>query len=277
MNKKVAVTFDLDFIQAQQRFGMDEIEMFWPMFQQWTQTLPELKTTWFIRIDDQINSLFGSPDYFFKKHPEKIEWLNTNGHEIGWHFHSYTRTENKWKQNTNENAICEELKRNYYFAEKQNLQISRMGWGYHTNATMRILAESGIVIDSSALPVVNEKDNRNHANWTNTPHSPYHPSMLNYRESGTANFDIWELPITMVNTNAKEQLEKRIYLDINSTEFSSQIDEFDTQNIINTLSHPIDVLNDNSYTKDMSHLGITNMRVLQNRGYRFVSLSDCLE
>src|SRR5687768_15570495 len=100
---KTAITFDLDLTDYLSGAAVaDELEACWPVFLNFCNSIPQLKTTWFIRIDAQLEQLYGAADCIFETHAEKINWLRQNGHELGWHFHSYRNMNGKWVQNTNE-------------------------------------------------------------------------------------------------------------------------------------------------------------------------------
>lgn len=246
MKKYVALTFDVDFTNyLTNESQSDELDAVWPFFTGLCEDFKELKTTWFIRIDEQIGALFGKPDYIFSKHKGKISWLRSNGHEIGWHFHSYKEIAGKWVQNTNSNDVASEMQRVFMYVQKYDLQVCRMGWTYHTNETMQTLANLGIKYDFSAFPRPKYEWDKIVRDWLNTGRNKYRPSVSDYRVDGDFSLDIEEYPITTVKLPVKTDTEPDVIRYLNPAfksdyfkeGLSGAVDE-----VINTVTHPYEIL-----------------------------------
>jgi hypothetical protein len=82
-NKNIAVSFDVDLIDYHSDDSFDELDETFYLFKSVFEKYKQVKTTWYMRIDDHMGEVYGEPDYLFKRHKDKIEWLNSNGHEIG--------------------------------------------------------------------------------------------------------------------------------------------------------------------------------------------------
>ena len=68
INTNIAITFDVDmvnYIECQSEFN--EMENCFPVIREVLQDFPQVRTTWFIRIDSQIETLFGRADYIDRK------------------------------------------------------------------------------------------------------------------------------------------------------------------------------------------------------------------
>jgi hypothetical protein len=201
MSKYVAVTFDLDFTNyLNENDFIDEFELAWPHF---------------LDFCEKIKDLYGSEDFIFIKHGEKIKWLRANGHEIGWHFHSYVKIENKWVQNTNDDLVVEEMINVFPKVHEHQLEISRMGWTYHTNKTMKTLVDLGIKNDFTAFPRPKYQWDSITRDWQITPLHIYKPSKNDYRTTGESFYELNEIPITSVVLPAKTDTEKEVIRYIN--------------------------------------------------------------
>jgi len=284
MRKKVAVTFDLDFTNyLNDNDFIDEFEEAWPYFINFCNTLKNLKTTWFIRIDNQIKTLYGSEDYIFLKHAEKIKWLRNNGHEIGWHFHSYVINDGKWVQNTNDELVVEEMKQVFPIVQKHNLKISRMGWTYHTNKTMKMLEQLGVKYDFTAFPRPNYNWDKILRDWHITPSYTYKPSLEDYRIPGNPSLDLNQVPITSVKLPSKTDTDIDVlrYLNPAYKEEYFEIGLSKTNDfIMNTLSHPYEFLPSGTKHEMLSfspNVFLSNLQTLENTGYKFIVASEYIK
>lgn len=243
--KKAALTFDLDLVDHLNGAEVDEMEEAFPLFKEFCIQNPAVKSTWFVRIDDQMEARFGAPDHIFKAHKDKISWLKENGHEIGWHFHSFRQSDGKWRQNTDEMDVAEELNSNFPLAVKYGLDILRMGWAYHSNVTMRIVNSFGLLADCSAMPRPNYSWEMSTRNWENTPNHPYFPSTADYRVPGNPCYSVLEFPMSMMQISAPYDTEQGVIRYLNpsyhSDIFRNAINKFDGE-YCNLISHPYEFL-----------------------------------
>ena len=77
------------------------------------------------------------------------------------------------------------------------LKVVRMGWGFHTNTTMRAVADAGFSIDSSAIPRPTYEWDLSVKDWTRTPLHPYRPSARDYRVPGQPEIGLLEVPMSV--------------------------------------------------------------------------------
>ena len=169
---KCCFTVDVDMTDYFDDRSIDEMEIVFPIFQKLLIDYPDLKTTWFVRIDSQMDSIYGRPDHVFSKHAGKLEWLAERGHQIGWHHHAYKRVEGRWEQIKDEGTVCSQLCRYGEVARKWGLSTTRMGWAFQTNATLQQLEETGFEIDSSAIPRPMYRWTPSGMDWTPNPPPP---------------------------------------------------------------------------------------------------------
>jgi hypothetical protein len=167
-----------------------------------------VRTTWFVRLDAQVESLWGSADHFFRQYESLLGGLRKDGHEVGWHPHCYVEAEGRWKQNVDETTVLDELRRYAPVAQSYGVRSVRMGWGFHTNRTMRLLADEGFAIDSSAIPRPRYEWEETAKDWTQTPHEPYFPSVPDYRVPGRPELSILEVPMSVTHVEAPYDSER---------------------------------------------------------------------
>lgn len=280
--KEVAVTFDFDFINKEGNDkSRDEIEEFWPLFKEITGRFTEIKTTWFIRIDKHIEHFFGKADYFFLKHFDKIAWLSENGHDIGWHFHSFIKQGQRFVSNNNEDLLSEELKKMHETIQKYGLNILRMGFGFHTNKTLETISNLGLKYDSSALPGMTRNSNKTNADWSVTRAFPYFPSKEDYRKDGINKYTVLEIPVsTVAHEDRQKNRAWKIY-PLNPAYdpaiFRLLLLKTESENSINTLTHPFEIIK-GSKTNKLIVKGIENfcenLEHLKDQHYFFSTLTE---
>lgn len=198
----VCLTFDLDFTDY--AYGINGVDEF-------ARALPEIfhilekdaaKATWFIRLDRQIEVIYGRVDYFFQRYRKEIASLKQAGHEIAWHPHCYVRKGDQWQQNCDSASVAQELAYLAPVAQSYGLQAVRMGWGFHTNTTMTMLADLGFAVDSSAIPRPRYDWEKTVKDWTTTPEVPYFPGKNDYRVPGSPALPILEVPLSVIRVQA---------------------------------------------------------------------------
>jgi hypothetical protein len=279
--KKVAVTFDLDFTDYVGGGDVgDELEKCWPVFLDCCSQIPPLVTTWFIRIDEHMKNEYGSADFIFQKHREKIEWLRANGHEVAWHFHSYRQINGVYKQNADDLDVSQELERMYPLAQMHNLELLRMGWAYHTQNTFETIEKLGITIDCTAFPRPKYSWDNQLRDWTNTPQHGYYPSKSNYRVQEDEHLNVLELPITTVEIPLPTDTEPAVLRYINpayhSNYFKAAIMDV-REDIFNIISHPYEFLpNPKSHVliSFNSAVFIENISWISNLGMQFITMKE---
>lgn len=248
--KKVLITFDVDFVDYLTETNLDEMEIVFPMIKKILQEHAGVKTTWFIRIDSQIEKLHGTGDFLYNKHIDKINWLLDNGHSIGWHHHAYMLSAGKWIQNTNEDTVLKEINKYGSLAREKGLDVCRMGWGFHTNQTMKLVSDLGFTIDSSAIPRPNYKWEMSVKDWQSTPLFWYHPSCDDYRVEGIPCLPILEAPISTtvlpLSTDTEESVVRYLNTAYHQEQFSKAFNSLQQLDRIMTITHPYELMHTDS-------------------------------
>ena len=102
-------------------------------------------------------------------------------------------------QEWDEARLLEQLRRHGEHARRLGLRAARMGWGQHTNATLRELAALGFELDSSAIPRPRYAwETTPLRDWSTTGQDPYCPSVSDYRTAGEPALGLLEIPISTV-------------------------------------------------------------------------------
>jgi hypothetical protein len=207
---KICVTFDVDFTDylTDGKSDIDEFESIFPSILSVLEKEKGFKATWFIRLDSQLEALYGQPDYILHRYGKELDCLSLAGHEIGWHPHFYVKGEGGWRQNLEAAKIMDELIQYTPLAQSYGMKSVRMGWGFHTNETMRLLADLRFLIDSSAIPRPRYRWEESEKDWTLTPVVPYFPSESDYRVPGKPGLPILEIPMSVAPIKAPYDTEQ---------------------------------------------------------------------
>jgi hypothetical protein len=205
----ICITFDVDFVMHDEGgIPINEFEAVFPSIFSILSKKPHWKSTWFIRLDGQMEALYGKADYVFSRHQEEISELQQHGHEIGWHAHCYVLVDGQWKQNINVTSILNELKKYAPLALSYEMRSVRMGWGFHKNETLGLLSNLGFLVDSSAIPRPAYRWEETIKDWNGTPSLPYFPSKLDYRIPGEPFLSILEVPMSVTHIQSPSDNEQ---------------------------------------------------------------------
>jgi hypothetical protein len=171
--------------------------------------------TWFLRCDEQIRVTEGSYDAALHRFADLWRQLEDAGDEIAWHPHFWRLQPDGrvWFHEIDDEEFQRTMLREAhaaFVAARGSVPASvRMGWDYHSNASMGTLSELGVRIDLSALPYqsfAGSRDDRGASfaglyDWSTTGTLPYHPSAADYRRpAGRDGLDILELPQNLLRS-----------------------------------------------------------------------------
>lgn len=283
----VVLTFDIDLTNYINNDLLEsEINETFPLIMSLMDSYPECKTTLFIRLDKQIEHLYGRPDYIFMRCKEEIEYLKSLGHEIGWHPHCYKLKNGKWVQNIDVDGVLKELKSYVSYVKDYGIKSFRMGWGWQNNAIFDFLQEEGFNVDSSAIPRPKYKWEQVERDWLNTPKTAYLPSIEDYRVPGIPHRDIIEVPISVTQIPAPyddEIVERYINLSFHSSVLKEPIENWIRAfSMLVTITHPYELHPGDghlliSHSIDVFKENIALIRSSAqklNKGIKFVTISD---
>lgn len=244
---KLCLTFDIDFADhTLAETAVDEVEAGVPSIKAVFEANPGWTATWFVRLDAHLEKHYGDARYIFQKHGGALDELRRMGHELGWHPHSYAMRDGAWRQNTDERSVLEELARYAPVARSLGLNCVRMGWGYQTVKTMRLLSDAGFKVDSSAIPRPVYDWEESVKNWESAPTHPYFPSSTDYRRPGASAIPILEVPMSVARISAPYDtgvVLRYINPAYKPSYFSSAIEQWVAENThLVTITHPYELM-----------------------------------
>lgn len=248
--------------------------------------------TWFVRCDDQIESITGSPSYLFERYVSLWQSRQRLGDEIAFHPHLYRENSGSWLQDNDPQSLNAHVHRSYSAMRSAGFcsKTSRIGEAFSNNAVVNALEECGIEIDSTAMPGRVRLDAQRSLDWSGTPTRRYHPAVNDYRVPGDPCRKLLEVPMSMLWTKTHyDQKPLLRYLDLS---FHPRVLRDGISNLIMnsetvvTVTHPSTVLNSNSshgliafsadaFAENLDLL-LSECSV-QNKSIRFITLSQIVD
>ena len=280
----IALTFDVDFTDyvSNPEAPLDELGASFKQIREALATFPQVRTTWFIRMDSHIGATFGSPDYIFRKHENVVDWLRAHGHEVAWHHHAYKQVDGQWKPEFDEARIASQLGATSDLAMEYGLAVCRMGWGFQTNRTMEALERLGWRVDCSAIPRPRYDWDTVPRDWTTTPQQPFFPSIADYRVPGDPERALLEVPTSTVLLSTPTDTQPGIVRYINPAYhpkwFRNALDAAASDSLV-LICHPYELLRSKSAHPLLafsSEAFFLNMETLVERVTRFGTISEMI-
>ena len=178
---------------------------------------PGIPVTWFVRVDNQIDDIYGRPGHLLEAHRELFEHLRSRGDEIAWHPHLYRREGDGWEQETDDAALLTAMQA--AIADMRALgfdpRCGRIGEAYGSAGLMAAFDACGIPYDSTAMSGRRRVDGERTIDWLETPHHPYRPSKADHRVPGSPAHKVFEMPMSMLKVKAEYDAEPFLrYLDL---------------------------------------------------------------
>lgn len=277
---RIVLTFDVDFMDYLDGSTVNEFKLAFPSITDILSKFREIKSTWFVRIDSQIECMFNSPEYFFENYRAEIESLISNGHEIGWHHHATELKDGVWTQKTDVRSVCEDLVHYGKIALKHGIRTCRMGAGFHTNETIKTVDELGFEIDSSAIPRPKYRWETTIKDWSTTGQNPYHPSLNDYRTSGELHLNLLELPLTTTLVSAgydKEEIIRYVNPTYMKDIFRNAVNVISGHEFLVLICHPYEIISKRRPNGLLSFNHETfcdNLKFLLDKSDNFDTISD---
>jgi len=149
------------------------------------------RMTWFVRADPMMRRHMGSETFLLERHGAHFSRLKAAGHEIGWHPHLEFRN---LKTDIAELPAIATRARRYF-----PVSSVRIGEAFHSTGLMRLMANLGFTVDSTALPGRCNNQAKTPFDWRGASERPYNPSLNDYRKAQDQNgIRILEVPFTML-------------------------------------------------------------------------------
>ena len=250
----------------------------------------QIPVTWFIRCDDSVAATTGEASGLLHALDKFIERRASRGDEFGLHPHLYRCSAGKWLPEAVPVMQTAQIERaatawQRYFGITPIL--TRMGEAVMNNAIASCLDVLGIEIDSSALSSRKRFDNGFQFDWINTPASPYHPSVEDYRRpviGYESPHRFIEIPFTMLPIKGpedKEPIKRYCNLAFRPELIQSAIRSIDKPELMIAVVHPHELLISDQQHPIIAHdptsieKNIKNLRgILGNIDYILLSKSS---
>jgi hypothetical protein len=163
------------------------------------------RSTWFVRVDNQIADLYGRPAYLLEQYRALFESLIDDGDEIGWHPHLYRLDGEAWRQEIDDEVLARNMSAAITDMKAAGFTpaCGRIGEAYGSNGIMATFDDLGIGIDSTAMPGRKRIDEHRMLDWSDTPGGAYRPSITDYRIPGNPARSVIEIPMSMLKVKAE--------------------------------------------------------------------------
>ena len=165
-----------------------------------------IRFTWMLRSDNQMATVYGEPAHIADEFADFWASRVQAGDEIGWHPHTwrYSKAEQLWYQERSDEDWIRDCLVNGFqsLSRRFPVRVSKAGWTYHDNQTMRIVSDLGVKVDVSAIPGMSYRAvipgtslPLGEYDWSRSPQEPYHPRTDDYQLPGNGSaLPILEVP-----------------------------------------------------------------------------------
>lgn len=129
--------------------------------------LPDVKFTFNVRIDRQIERTFGEADDCTFRYYFLWQKARSAGHEIAWHLHYYDINDEQWVSPSSIRWNIECI--------SAPPKVVHMGWTYQDDYSIQQLRKAGVEIDYSPLPRMKYagRNGSDCYDWSQVSYRPY--------------------------------------------------------------------------------------------------------
>ena len=286
--KKIFLTFDLDpdysFIKKNRpkdtwlgiEFGVRKI-----MDELFKHFKKKIKTTWFIRIDQEIENKYGEMNYIYNKYENIFRHIYKNSGVVGIHPHLVKKNKTgDWVLEKNEQLNVDHLQKILNSAKKLKYldkDIFRIGGSHFSKKIFNFMLKNNIKVDSTSFPC------RDDFVWKDFPKFPHYfekkhkiPNKFYDRSKS-----IIEVPVTIFDVKADYDRQEYVrYFDLTfkSIIFKKALSTLNTNSkFFVSLSHPGNLVEKLKIKHGLLSFGtknyMTNLKLfikkLKLRGYKY--------
>lgn len=166
---------------------------------------------WYVRMDRQVETLFGNADAIAARNADLLEEAAQAGDEIGLHIHSLEQTQNGWRAHYGDPDVIDEIIEHSTHAYQQFFgkpcRSVRMGDIWTNTRCVQKLNAVGIQFDLSAESGMRARKlsdsypNSNSTGWRpsmlHIDNLPYQPDPQQFSKiGGDDKLDMWMIPLT---------------------------------------------------------------------------------
>ena len=169
------------------------------------------KFSWFLRMDPQVERVYGSASWVVHQYGNLIEQLERAGDEIGLHTHAWRWDDStrEWIADHGDQLWVEHCVRTSFRAYEESLdrpcRSFRFGDHWMNNETMHLLESLGVEFDLTIEPGIRDVKELNkgegatgpRANYVSVPTNPFRPSKVDFRRPGNRSaLNLWSIPLS---------------------------------------------------------------------------------
>jgi hypothetical protein len=166
---------------------------------------------WFLRMDPQVNHVYGLASWVVQRYRRLIEELELAGDELGLHVHAWRWHEQtrRWVIDHGDQKWVEYCVRSSFRAYEEALgrpcHSFRFGDRWMNNETMQLLESLGTQFDLTIEPGIRDKRQVNREelvtgslpDYVGAPRAPFRPSKKDFRRVGNDNaLNLWSIPLS---------------------------------------------------------------------------------
>lgn len=215
-----------------------------------SRTGVELRTSWFLRMDAQVETAYGSIQWGADRFGEQLHEAAARGDEIGLHTHGYRWSDSHggWLVDHANLAFLEESVQRAVEAFRQSFgrpcRILRFGDRWMHTATMNLLERLGIVADLTVEPGEPARPTYHSRmpftgslpDYSSAPTCLYTPDRADYLAKSPVPRGIVEIPISSIRTAVPWQGLRRLAYRLTNSPYRSR-----TNWRLNIHQHPLAV------------------------------------
>jgi hypothetical protein len=164
--------------------------------------------SWFIRMDPQIQTIYGSASWAVTRYRSLLERIKQAGDSIGLHTHTWRWNEslNDWSADIASPGWIELCLRTGFEAFRKSLNeqcvCHRFGDRWMNNHTLRLIEKLGARFDLTLEPgqtvQVDQAFTGTYVDYSHAPQLPYRPSRIDFRKAGWyLKRNLWIIPMSI--------------------------------------------------------------------------------
>jgi len=228
MDPKIPVLFCIDVETDERpespgdRQPWDGFEATWELFESFRPRLvdgtgAEVRISWHLRMDPQVEKLYGTPTYAVDAHPKLIDAIFQRGDVIGVHPHSF-----RWDEGLG-NWVCDHGSQGWMeyvvgmsfdaYASSLGRQCVQVRFGdyWMSNAATALLERLGARFDLTIEPGIPPMPTLETEfpytgslpGFEGAPQEPYHPAADDFRRADPAAGGLWMVPLSSASSRAR--------------------------------------------------------------------------
>lgn len=168
-----------------------------------------VRYAWFLRMDPQVNTAYGSPDWAARRYARQFDALRLAGDELGLHPHAWRWADDRssWiADHANQDWVDTCVRMSFDSYQRVfgvGCRAFRFGDHWMNDATLALVESLGADVDLTLEPgqrstySISEPFTGSFPDYTDVPQRPYHPSTSDFRRPGRHDGRrLWIVPVS---------------------------------------------------------------------------------